>query len=279
MSSLPLSQPLYLNGGLRSKTPRSFHCILIGVGGTGGYVLQALTRLLYGMEPNGSRIAVTLIDGDRVEQHNLKRQHFLDQDIGRNKATVLAERFGSLYHLPLHAIPHYLEQAQTLTDLCDKVLPTTSIFNAFQSGPVPILVGCVDNHITRRIISDAYHQLPIGISIDVGNDAADPNIPAPGGYGGHCVVGVRSASQSVLPDVTEVYPEIMTDTSIPHPAQACGLDLVHHPQHFLANLWAAMMVLSVLTDILTERVIRTHAVNFNALTMTARPQLAMLSHS
>jgi len=121
MSSLPLSQPLYLNSVSHSKTPRAFHCILIGVGGTDGYVLQALTRLLYGMGPNGSRIAVTLIDGGRVEQHNLKRQHFLAQDIGRNKATVLAERFGALYHLPLHTIPHYLEQAQTIKDLCYKV--------------------------------------------------------------------------------------------------------------------------------------------------------------
>lgn len=56
--------------------------IVLGAGGTGGYVIPHLYRLGYASE-HPTRILVC--DGDVVEQKNLIRQNFVEQDIGRNK--------------------------------------------------------------------------------------------------------------------------------------------------------------------------------------------------
>ena len=58
---------------------------VVGLGGVGGYVVEVLARSGVG--------ALTLIDGDKVEESNLNRQiAALRKDIGRYKAEVLAER-------------------------------------------------------------------------------------------------------------------------------------------------------------------------------------------
>lgn len=58
---------------------------VVGLGGVGGYVVEVLARSGVG--------ALTLIDGDVVEESNLNRQiAALRKDIGRYKAEVLAER-------------------------------------------------------------------------------------------------------------------------------------------------------------------------------------------
>ena len=58
---------------------------VVGLGGVGGYAVEVLTRSGVG--------ALTLIDGDKVEESNLNRQiAALCKDIGRYKAEVLAER-------------------------------------------------------------------------------------------------------------------------------------------------------------------------------------------
>ena len=49
---------------------------LIGAGGTGGYVLAYLARLLSSLV---HRCSVTVIDGDTVAKHNLERQNFIQK--------------------------------------------------------------------------------------------------------------------------------------------------------------------------------------------------------
>mgnify|MGYP002603657289 CR=1 FL=1 len=63
--------------------------IVIGAGGTGGYVVPHLYRIGFSSE---HQIRIVVCDGDVVEEKNLIRQNFVHQDIGRNKAQVLAER-------------------------------------------------------------------------------------------------------------------------------------------------------------------------------------------
>ena len=58
---------------------------VVGLGGVGGYAVEVLARSGVG--------ALTLIDGDKVEESNLNRQiAALSKDIGRYKAEVIAER-------------------------------------------------------------------------------------------------------------------------------------------------------------------------------------------
>ena len=64
---------------------RAAHVSVIGLGGVGSWVVEALARSGVG--------ALTLVDMDEVCLSNVNRQiHALDGTVGRSKATVLAER-------------------------------------------------------------------------------------------------------------------------------------------------------------------------------------------
>lgn len=68
------------------------HFVLVGCGGTGARLLPPLIQLIKSahwiLHPK-----ITLIDFDDVEVKNLVRQNFIHDDVGRNKAEVLAERY------------------------------------------------------------------------------------------------------------------------------------------------------------------------------------------
>jgi PRTRC genetic system ThiF family protein len=66
--------------------------IIVGCGGTGSMVAEGLSRLL--LRDNTD---ILLIDNDRVEPHNLKRQNFFPGDEGKFKSQALAERLSRQY--------------------------------------------------------------------------------------------------------------------------------------------------------------------------------------
>ena len=65
--------------------------VLIGCGGTGGYIAPHLARIAYIVK---SLINFTpeliFVDMDTVEIRNINRQNFIYTDINKNKAEVLA---------------------------------------------------------------------------------------------------------------------------------------------------------------------------------------------
>ena len=61
---------------------------IVGTGGTGGNLIPLVARMLSATYLNTTLL---LIDGDRVEEKNLKRQPFSKRDIGMNKARALAK--------------------------------------------------------------------------------------------------------------------------------------------------------------------------------------------
>jgi tRNA A37 threonylcarbamoyladenosine dehydratase len=68
---------------------RAAHVCIIGLGGVGCWVVEALARSGIG--------ALTLVDMDEVCLSNVNRQiHAMDGTVGRSKASVLAERVGQI---------------------------------------------------------------------------------------------------------------------------------------------------------------------------------------
>jgi hypothetical protein len=65
---------------------------IIGCGGVGSWLAPAICLL-------AGRRNVTLVDGDSLEDKNLDRQLFSEDDIGRNKAEALAEKY-QCEHIP-----------------------------------------------------------------------------------------------------------------------------------------------------------------------------------
>lgn len=71
--------------------------LLVGCGGTGGFVAEGLCRLLVGDRDR----RLYLVDHDRVEESNLGRQNFYREDLGRFKSQVLAERLSRQFERPI----------------------------------------------------------------------------------------------------------------------------------------------------------------------------------
>ena len=70
---------------------------VIGAGGTGSYFLKEFCRFAQGRKDISE---VIIYDGDTVEEKNLSRQCFTVEDVGRNKALVMAEILNAAFDIP-----------------------------------------------------------------------------------------------------------------------------------------------------------------------------------
>ena len=153
--------------------------VVLGAGGTGGYVIPHLYRLGYASE-HPTRIIVC--DGDVTEQKNLIRQNFVEQDIGRNKAQVLAERYAAAFGIECEYRPEFIETQEELYTLTEP-----------DRVPYPmepqrvILLGCVDNNKSRQLCHRVFQQKRDLIYIDAGN----------GEHTGQVVCGVRQSGRTL----------------------------------------------------------------------------------
>jgi molybdopterin/thiamine biosynthesis adenylyltransferase len=88
--------------------PHTF--IIIGAGGTGSRLVPLLAQFLKTItwinNPD-----IILIDHDTVEDKNLLRQNFIKPDIGRLKATVLAERYSRAFDINIWPVVLKIENS------------------------------------------------------------------------------------------------------------------------------------------------------------------------
>ncbi len=106
--------------------------VLVGCGGTGSLAAEGLCRL-------GVNSKLTLIDPDRVEEHNLRRQNFYEGDVGRFKSEVLATRLARQYRRPV--------EYSVLPYEADMLDGTTHGFT--HKAMRKFIIGCVDNAAAR----------------------------------------------------------------------------------------------------------------------------------
>jgi PRTRC genetic system protein C len=135
-------RPPDIVGILRRVPPRELRVfeleatiVLVGCGGTGGFVAETTSRLLL-----GRRAAFFMVDRDRVEPVNTSRQAFERSDVGRFKAEVLAERLARRFG----------------REVAYSVAPYDSRVHAAafdEPSRFGILVGAVDNASARAAIA------------------------------------------------------------------------------------------------------------------------------
>jgi PRTRC genetic system ThiF family protein len=116
---------------------------LVGCGGTGSWlapVVARVARLL--VETQRKDVRVYFIDPDHVEAKNVYRQNFCDAEIGRNKADVLALRYGAAWGLEIRALP--------IRFTADMIGTPT-----MQANWLTVLIGCVDGAPGRRELAKA----------------------------------------------------------------------------------------------------------------------------
>ena len=179
---------------MKLSLDRPVKIVVIGAGGTGGYVIPHLYRIAYA---SGRPCRIIIADGDIVEQKNLIRQNFAECDIGENKAQVMAERYSEVFGIETEYIPDFIENEQQLFELLRFESSGRS-----SNKPISILIGAVDNNRSRIMCNNVFKKLDDIIYIDSGN----------GEFTGQVICGVKMSGRVISKPVASVYPDLLKDT-------------------------------------------------------------------
>lgn len=204
---------------------RPVKIVLVGTGGTGGYIVPQLYRLLYALD---RPIRVILCDGDLVEEKNLGRQNFIEADLGKNKAMVLAERYSNAFGIETSYIPQYVEDEEMLEELLEPLQYPQNRYVTNQNGEavrkviseIVILIGAVDNNRSRQVFHSVFQRAKELIYIDSGNSKAS----------GQVICGVRRSGKTFYQPVASLYPEVLEQTDKFPTELSCAEASISAPQ-------------------------------------------------
>lgn len=217
---------------------------IIGLGGVGSIAARYLSLFLAAQKVD---LRLVLIDGDEFELKNADRMFF---NVLGNKADVLRkellEWLGGM-HLSIISVREYVNDE--------------NIENLIRERDLVLL--CVDNHKTRKMISDHCAKLDNVCLVSGGNDGvtigaegdmvvdmdAEGDADMDSGAGtrgtyGNVQVYMRCEGLDVSPSLTDYHPEI-EDPPDEHPDDLSCLELIEStPQVLFANLAVASAMLS-----------------------------------
>lgn len=143
---------------------RPVKILLLGAGGTGGYVAPHLYRLMHTLNRT---VRINIVDGDLVEAKNLVRQNFCAADLGENKAKVLATRYSEAFGMETLYHPTFLEKDEELYRM---IQPGDIWLDGKRVPELSILIGCVDNNKSRQMCHRVFERSSHLVYIDSGND-------------------------------------------------------------------------------------------------------------
>ena len=215
---------------------------VIGAGGIGGYLLEPLCRYL---SHTDDLVEVTVFDGDKFEERNRERQRFTEcENKAQHTVDQLKKDFPKI---------HFRAKDEYLTE--DNII--TSVRND------DVVFSCVDNHATRKLLSDRCEEVDNVTLISGGNDYTDGNV----------IVYIRKDGKDVTKPPTQLHPKI-AEPEDKNPGdlsdedrQGCQQEAQENPQLLFANLAIASSMCNcyyaceknkvgfnqVYVDILTQR--------------------------
>lgn len=203
----------------RTLAPRERRAVIIGLGGIGSWIVQAICPFLnYLQEP----WAILLVDGDEYEEKNRTRQAF--DELGPKaevQASWIARRFP---RLKIQALAQYVST--------DAVGDTLSISGVIQNGDT--IFSCLDNHKSRKIIADHAATLRDVALISGGNDYQDGNVQ----------FFIRRAGKDLTCRLEKYHPEIATPADKAPFELSCDELAASSPQLIFTNLTAATHMLN-----------------------------------
>lgn len=238
---------------MKISLEKAVKIIMIGAGGTGGYIAPHLYRLLHTLNRT---VKVIIADGDIIEQKNIVRQNFICSDLGRNKARVLAERYASAFGMEVYYIPEFIESEIRLLELLKP--------DSYYQQELGILIGAVDNNKSRQMCHNVFQKLDDIIYIDSGN----------GQYTGQVVCGIRCCGKTYYKPVADIYTDILENTDKFPTELSCAEASVSAPQSIVANIMAATAVISYIYNILVLGTIQVERVTFSTKTVNMKPVLS-----
>jgi hypothetical protein len=205
--------------------------ILIGCGGTGSAVAEALARLL-AYHKDGCK-EIILIDGDKFEEKNQERQMFSPKFMGKNKAEALRERLDFIQKVI--TVPTYINAV----DFQDVILD--GIKDVKKKNL--LIVMAVDNVATRLDLITALDESKAAnfVLIDPGNGLDDGTVET----------SIKQKGKWITPHPFDKRPEMRNPKDrIPG---GCAAEAPSTPQLLVANFGAANQVLQVVQALLDDQ--------------------------
>ena len=235
-------------GSLQDVNPKRI--LLVGCGGTGSFLVSFLARF---MATQGG-IELMLMDGDRVEKKNLIRQNFKESDISRNKAEVLAVRYGRAFGVSIGYTAGNFTKSNG-----------TSAYH--------LVLSCVDKNTARVNIHDALQGNSLIPWLDAGNELINGQVV----LSNLQAVNYDAAKNKLVAgsgfkvDLFELHPELK-DTSLEDPL-SCADRLWSGEQTFTINLTSAIMMMNMATALLLNKELPYYEVQFTNLNSTKKLML------
>ena len=141
---------------VQNKLPNDgpIHFVVVGAGGTGGYFIPQLVRQMAIINKNRQvKHTLTVYDKDDIEEKNLTRQNFIQADIGKNKAEVMASRYGRSFAQEVGYVPEYIKDPIVFgKEIISRLYPDNNRQHV-------VLVDCTDNNKTRLIMKEAADMM------------------------------------------------------------------------------------------------------------------------
>lgn len=227
------------------------HFVIIGAGGTGGYLIPNLTRQIAlqnearGKEGHAPH-SLTIIDGDIVEEKNLVRQNFVDRDLNKNKAEVMADRYGKAFQLSISYIPEYIVSTDMLVQLID------------MERHVPVFIDCVDNNKTRVFIEEAHRTFNQSYFISSGNEEMTGQVVLSTNSGRKQLESVFESEEFgypvvvKTPSILNMFPSMLDGSDKLPTEMSCAENAESAPQNIHTNMTAANLIFGFANKILAK---------------------------
>ncbi len=196
-----------------SREGEKMNIKVIGLGGIGSILIEMIARFSnYSMDENG--IYITLIDGDSYEHKNRDRQIF--GGFG-NKSDIKKEEMSLRFNdIEFESIPQYVNGENISEIIKEK----------------DVVFLCVDNHKTRKVVSEFCDSLNEVLLISGGNELLDGNVQ----------IYMKKGGEKLTPSLTDYHPEIQEPEDKSPDEMSCEELAVSTPQLLFTNLGVATLM-------------------------------------
>lgn len=158
-----------------SYTPKFIpqRILVVGCGGTGSRLIPQIAQFIKTC-PWIINPEMVIVDNDEVEEKNLRRQNFVAQDVGKKKATVLAQRYSKAYNLSIIPVLEMVTDETSVVKTGDDEISLGSILKSWGNQRIPTMaIMCVDSAEARRTILSTLGKTlsrEMVLIIDTGNE-------------------------------------------------------------------------------------------------------------
>lgn len=211
------------NDQLVCQLPDDSRIKVIGLGGIGCIVLEFLGIFLRSL---ARPMRLVLVDGDKFEAANGQRMRF---GSAGNKADVKAAE-----------TIDWLGPCEVAVVAVPKFVTQENIEQLIRPGDIVFL--CVDNHPTRKLVSDHCEKLDNVVLFSGGNDGVEP--PSQRGTYGNVQIHIRHADKDMTAPLTRFHPEIANPKGKMPTDPDCAQLTQSSPQILFTNLAVAGAMLN-----------------------------------